>query len=221
VIVPLFIPYVNRFDLLEKAALSAVCDEVEINIIDNSDGPSIDIPGVDFFYRRPPVPLTFSQSQNWMLNIAEGDSDYDSFYLFMHSDAEAGEGTVKRLVEMARALSNGDTRWGCIFTAYDALAAFNTQAFREVGGWDTNLTWYAGDQDMYRRLRLAGYDLVESNLPVKHEPSQTIKSDPAIKRFVDIMVPYRDAYYRAKWGNLPGKETLTTPFNEGKSIFGI
>jgi hypothetical protein len=210
--IPLFIPYVNRFDLLEKAVRSAVAPGVEINIINNSNGASIGIPGVDFIQRRPPVPLTFAQTQNWMLNIAEGDSDYGSFYLFMHSDAEAGEGTVQKLIEMAQSITNEGRKWAVIFTSYDALAAFNTAAFREVGGWDTALEWYCSDQDMYLRLKLAGYELVESNLPVKHEPSQTLKADPEIRRKVDLMFPFRAYYYQQKWGGEAGHERFKTPF---------
>lgn len=209
---PLFIPYVNRFDLLEKAVRSAVTDNVEINIINNSDGPSIGIPGTDFIQRRPPVPLTFAQTQNWMLSIAEGDADYDPFYLFMHSDAEAAEGTVQKLVGMAQELTNTQHKWGVIYTSYDALAAFNTAAFREVGGWDVFLEWFHSDNDVYRRLRLAGYELIESGLPVHHEPSQTLKADPEIAMKVNLMFPCRVRYYQAKWGGDAGHETFTTPF---------
>jgi hypothetical protein len=211
--IPLFIPYLNRPDLLERAVRSAVCNGVEINIINNSNGASIGIPGVDFIQRRPPVPLTFTQTQNWFLEIASADADYEEFYFFMHSDAEAGAGTVQKLVEIARRLIKEGRKWGVIFTAYDSLAVFNRDAFREVRGWDTLIEWYASDCDMYRRIKLAGYELVESNLPVKHEPSQTLNADPEIKRRVDLMFPFREYYYQEKWGGSPGKERFTTPFN--------
>lgn len=210
--IPLFIPYVNRFDLLEKAVRAAQCPLVEVNIINNSDGPSIGIPGTEFIQRRPPVPLSFAQTQNWMLSIAEGDSDYEGFYLFCHADAEAGEGTVQKLVEMAQRLTSEGTKWSACFTAYDALAAFNTEAFRAVGGWDTFLEHYLSDCDMYLRLRLAGYPTFESNLPVKHTPSQTLQSDPEYKRKVDFMFPCRQAYYRAKWNGDNEHEQFDVPW---------
>jgi hypothetical protein len=114
---------------------------------------------------------------------------------------------------MAHALIREGRKWGTLFSAYDALAAFNTEAFREVGGWDTLLEWYASDCDMYRRVKLAGYELVESNLPVKHEPSQTLNADPEIKRRVDLMFPFREYYYEQKWAGKPGRERFSTPFN--------
>ena len=202
--IPLFIPYVNRRDLLDKAVRSSHGGRVETIVINNSDRPVIEHTAI-----APPVPLTFAQTQNWMLKMAWEEP----FYLFMHSDAEAVGDTVLRLVAMAQALTVQKRKWGVIFTAYDALAAFNTEAFQSVGGWDPFLEWYHADTDMYRRLRLAGYEMVESNLPVKHEPSSTLNADPAIKMKVNLMFPCRVAYYRAKWGGDAGSETFDVPFN--------
>jgi hypothetical protein len=213
-VIPLFIPYVNRKDLLEKAVRSAVCDGVEINIINNSDGASIGIPGVDFIQRRPPVPLNFSLTQNWMLRIASGDADYDEdFYLFLHADAEAGEGVVQKMVDFARGLTKERRKWAVVFSAYDAFAAFNTQAFLEVGGWDEVFPWYFSDGSVYHKLRVAGYELVESNLPVKHEPSQTIKSDSKRAFLNSMTFPLYEYLYSQMWGGQPSKERFKTPFN--------
>ena len=212
--IPIFIPYVNRPDLLKKAVDSvSISEDWQAEVINNSGAPLLG----DLCYGEcnPPVPLTFAQTQNWMLKLAEdwyGPGTPAPFYLFLHSDAEAESDTVQRLVAMANAFTIQNRKWGAIFTNYDALAAFNTAAFREVGGWDTFLEWYCADNDMYRRIRLAGYEILESNLPVKHEPSQTLKSDPEIHRRVDLMIPCRTAYYRAKWGGDPGRERFTAPF---------
>ena len=206
--IPLFVPYLNRPDLLARAIASAChCPSTEVLVINNS---TIDI---DLLPKVliPPVPLTFSQTQNWMLALA--DVWKHPVYLFMHSDAEAQGDTVMRLAAMANAFTIQKRKWGVIFTNSDALAAFNTEAFREVGGWDSMLSWYLSDCDMYRRLRLAGYELLESNLPVRHEPSQTINADPAIKRNVEMEVPFRQAYYRAKWGGSNGHEVYTVPWD--------
>jgi hypothetical protein len=183
--------------------------ECRAQIINNS-GAWIPFDGVV----EPSVPLTFSQSQNWMLSLAWDRWDAP-FYLFMHSDAEAGEGTVEKLVEMAR---NQTGQWGAIFTAYDALAAFNVEAMTAIRGWDTMLSWYCGDNDCYRRLRLAGYPTLESNLPVKHTPSQTLNSDPEVARRVNLEIPFRESYYRAKWGGNPGQEIFTNPFDSVGSL---
>lgn len=205
--IPLFIPYVNRPDLLEKALASVGrVNDVQTLVLNNSGTP------LNVLYQRePPVPLTFAQTQNWMLKMAEELNA--PFYLFMHSDAEAVGDTVLRLVSMAKALTVQGKRWGTIFTNYDALAAFNTEAMRAIGGWDTMLEWYHSDIDTYYRLRLAGYELIESGLPVKHEPSQTLKADPLLKLKIDLMAPCRSEYYRRKWGGEAHHEVYERPFN--------
>ena len=205
--IPVFIPYVNRLDLLQKAVASVPRQLTpEPLVINNSDSPLT----VPCRIVIPSVPLTFAQTQNFMLKISM--DRHVPFYLFMHSDAEAVGDTVQRLVAMAKAFTIQNRKWGVIFTNYDALAAFNTAAFRKVGGWDTMLSWYLSDCDMYRRLRLAGYELLESNLPVRHEPSQTINADPAIKRNVEMEVPFRQAYYRTKWGGPNEHEIFDVPW---------
>ena len=207
---PLYIPYVNRIDLLVRAYESAKGQGAEIGIIDNS--PKREIAKIGNAWTiTPATPLTFSATQNFMLKMAtEGMSP---FYLFMHSDAEAGPLSVHRLIQIADTLTKENRKWGVVWTAYDALAAFNTEAFNDVGGWDEELEWYHSDTDIYRRLKLANYEMIESSLPVHHEPSQTLKSDPNIAAQVDRMVPFREAYYRAKWGGDSGHETFVIPFN--------
>jgi hypothetical protein len=217
--IPLFIPYVNRPDLLDKAIRSAWHSGVEIITINNS-GESIACPSAAI-QDEPPVPLTFAQTQNLMLRRALGN-DYSrgynvwikhSFYLFMHNDAQAGEGTVKKLVELAEQYTGEGRRWGVLWTAYDALAAFNTAALQAVGGWDQNLPWYFSDNDVYLRLKLAGYECIDTHLPVEHTPSQTMNSDPEIMFMNGILFPMWEHYYIRKWGGKPGKECFLTPFN--------
>jgi len=204
--IPVFIPYKNRFDLLLKAVASVPRRGIYGPVVINNSGGNIDVtcPVV-----VPPDPLTFVQTQNLMLKIATERNV--PFYFFMHSDAEAGPDTVEKLYEMA--MRECSTRkWGVIFTNYDALAAFNTAAFDTIAGWDTMLSWYCADNDAYRRLRLAGYLTLESNLLVHHEPSQPRNSDPVIRRQVDLEIPFRERYYAAKWGGQPGAETFEIPW---------
>jgi len=209
--IPVFIPFVNRIDLLQRAVNSCRESEAYINIINNSGAP---LSLFSHYIYTPIVPLTFTQTQNAMLKLC---GNYP-FYLFMHSDAEAGENTVQQLIHLAKQCQHQERKWGAIFTNYDSLAAFNTGAMRAIGGWDTLFSWYESDCDTYRRLRLAGYETIESNLPVKHEPSQTLKSDPEIKRRVDLEIPFRHAMYLAKWGGPPGEEKFTMPYNRTPSI---
>lgn len=138
------------------------------------------------------------------------------FYLFLHSDAEASEGTVEALIEMAFRSTESGRKWGAIWTAYDALAAYSAEAMQAIGGWDENLPWYLSDCDCYRRLRLAGYSTIDSGLPVKHTPSQTLNSDSKIARRVAEETPKWRTYYRAKWGGDNEHERFLIPFDGHK-----
>lgn len=209
--IPIFIPVVNRLDLLRKAIDSAPLSENwQVEVINNTGVPlPDDLCAGDC---NPENPLTASQSLNWMNELAH---HFDApFYFFMHNDAEAGPGTVERLFEMAYRKYSQRDKWAVIFTHYDTLAAFNTYAFDAIGPWDEQLPQYFTDNDMYRRLRLAGYELAESCLPVSHVGSATIHSDPAReKENRRTFLFYRD-YYIRKWGGEPGHETFERPFNQ-------
>jgi GT2 family glycosyltransferase len=205
----MFIPYVNRIDLLRKAIESASDVRDHLVIIDNSkDGlegehgwPAI---------IRPLVPLSFSQSMNAMLKLAKDKGA--SICVWMHSDAEAEQGVVMELIALAHQYMAEGRKWGVLWTAYDALSAMNVEAFEDIGGWDANIAWYTSDNDAYYRLKLAGWECIDTGLKVKHTPSSTLNSDPEIRKQVDVMVPIREYYYQAKWGNSPGKEIYTVPF---------
>lgn len=199
----LFIPYVNRPDLLARAVAS-VC-ELGPWIINNSasapasDGGSLVLPS---------VPLTFSQSMNFGIHHAK--SCGLKFCFFLHSDAEAAPGVGLQLLHGARQASE---RWGAIFTNYDAFVVFNVEACHAVGDWDVHLPWYFADNDFYRRLRLAGYPTLESNLEVHHEPSQTLRADAQLSFVNRVVFPLHRQYYAAKWGGEPGRERWDKPFD--------
>lgn len=202
----LFVPYVNRPDLLKRVLVSlAGIREIVPLVIDNSkDGSQVSCNSV-----RAPVPMTFTQTQNWMLDIARERND--PFYLWAHCDAIFTSADVMKLHRMAESET---TPWGVIFTNYDVLCAYRTDAVQAVGGYDTNFFDYCSDQDFYRRLRLAGYSLIESHIPVQHDKgSSTLRADPEIARRVGLQVGYRSHYYRAKHGGDPGNETFMVPFN--------
>jgi GT2 family glycosyltransferase len=104
--------------------------------------------------------------------------------------------------------------WGVAFTHYDALVAFGMTMVRDVGPWDTNLPQYFADNDYYRRVRLAGYSVIETGLTVAHpNASSTIESDPRRKFLNGVTFPLYQRYYARKWGGEPGYETYDRPFN--------
>lgn len=202
--IPIFIPYVNRPDMLNRVvSMIPKNDKVEPVVINNS-GEDVDTTATVLI---PPVPLTFTQSQNWMLSLAKEFKW--PFYMWAHCDALLGMDSVERLYERAMEECAKGTKWGVIYTHYDILSACNVEAMDAVGGYDTLFFDYASDCDVYRRLDLAGYARMESGIPVGHDQgSSTLRADPEQSRRVGLQVTYRSAVYRAMWGGDPGRETF-------------
>jgi len=214
------IPFVNRPDLLELALQSVRPFWPHTLIIDNSD-TGLDPSMWPVPIMRPPVPLTFSQSMNLLQHLASERSC--DCLLFMHNDAEAGAGTPKRLLAIIEEAIASGQRWGVAFTHYDTLAAFSMAMVHAVGPWDTTLPHYFADNDYYRRVRLAGYEIINTGLEVTHhnDASSTIKSDPRLTFLNSVMFPLYGHYYTTKWGGPPGNETYDWPFNGALSLLFV
>jgi hypothetical protein len=199
----LFIPYVNRPDLLARAVASVA--KLGPVIVNNSDEPFNEAS------YTPPVPLTFAQTMNYGLGRAKARGA--KYCLFLHSDAEAAPGVGEKLLERCRTEDTVGAKWGAIFTNYDALVALSVAACRAIGPWDVNLPWYFSDNDYYRRLRLAGYPTLESSLEVRHEPSQTLKADARLAYLNSKTFPLYRTYYEQKWGGPTGRERYAEPWD--------
>jgi hypothetical protein len=205
-----FVPVVNRPDLLDNVVAATGALHGDFTIIDNSpDGWVIEPPGPVRVF-RPPVPLSFAQTMNWMTQetIRRGKD----LCVFMHDDAVIPEHACEYLLEYVRDLAPKRPRWGVVFTCYDVLAAFNPVAFQEIGGFDTCLPQYFSDNDCYRRLQLAGWEKIDSGIQVGHVGSQTINSDAYLRHVNGVTFPLHQQYYRAKWGGDPGEEAFIHPF---------
>lgn len=91
------------------------------------------------------------------------------------------------------------------------------RAFEVIGEWDTDFPQpnYTIDVDWHHRARLHGYELIESGVPVVHhnDASSTIKSDAHRRRLNDVKFAMNEAYYRCKWGEPPGAEEFSAPWN--------
>jgi GT2 family glycosyltransferase len=208
------IPVVSRTDLLIRALQSVRPLWPHTLVIDNSEsGLAPEAWPVPIL--RPPVPLTFAQTMNLLSRFAV-ERECDAM-LFMHDDAEAVRDTAERLVAIVDEAVTVERRWGVAFTRYDCLAALSTRMIREVGEWDTVLPQYFSDCDYYRRVRLAGFELIETGLPVVHvdQGSNTLRSDPRREFLNRVTMPLYAMYYSSKWGGRPGQEKFALPFNGG------
>jgi hypothetical protein len=204
------IPFVNRPDLLRDAVNSVEPIWGNTVIIDNSD-EGLDPLAWPVEVLKPPVPLSASQSFNWLRKRAIDAGNYA--WGFLHNDAVAGEGTAEKFVAFIENLQKENRKWGIAYSYYDTFAFFSTAMEIAKGPWDTTLPQYFVDNDARRRSELAGFETVESHLPVAHVGSQTINSDDEWKLKNSITFPLYEFYYQKRWGGSPGKETFKTPFN--------
>ena len=210
------IPVVNRPDLLARAVRSAECCWPSTLIVDNS-AAGLDPACWPVPILRPPVPLSFSQTMNLLQRLAS--ERYCDALLFMHNDAEAEPGTLESLLAVVDEAVRGGRRWGVAFTHYDTLAAISLTMVPDVGPWDTALPHYFADNDYYRRVRLAGYEILDTGLGVIHHngASSTIKSDPCRLAQHHVTFPLYESYYTQKWGGRPGQEVYRRPFDRPDS----
>ena len=157
----------------------------------------------------PVVPLSHTQSVNYIFRLG---ANCDAVFM-VHNDAECEPDTIDKLLAMLPTLPD---KWSTVFTLYDCVAMYNPRALAEVGPWDWRLfPSYYSDPDWYRRCRLAGWWMIESHLPVKHEGSHIINKVDKRAKYLNHMLLSnfaREAYIR-KWGGPPGEETYTKEFN--------
>ena len=205
------VPVVLGLDLLRRAVDSVQPLWPHTIIIDNTDA-GLDQADWPVHVLRPSVPLSFSQSMNLLQRLARERACQAT--LLLHSDAAVAPWTAQRLLEVVETAFAEHPRWGVAFTNYDTFAAFNLAMADEVGPWDTTLPHYFADTDYYRRVRLAGWELIHTGLPVAHNPSSTINLDARRHQLHRVTFPLYAQYYTAKWGGPPDSETFDRPFDE-------
>lgn len=209
------ISFVGGPDYLKRAVESVGDYKDNLVILDSQEDVSLNYAEVGLNFDqvvRPIIPLSHTQSHNWFR--AQAIMYHRPFYMVMHNDAEASEDVIEKLLDIAA--ENADKKWGVIFTNYDALAVYSTRAAIDVGPWDWKLfPSYYSDNDYYRRLKLAGWELVDTGLPVRHVGSHIINHVDKRAKYLNHMLLSgfaREAYIR-KWGGPPGEETYTKEFN--------
>jgi hypothetical protein len=138
----------------------------------------------------------------------------------MHNDAEVIEG-AERLVKAADTLCSNNNKWAVIYTHYDVLCAFSTEAVKHIGLWgDDNwpkeqLNGYFLDCDYYNRMKLskfALYQLVNSNV-LHNEHSNTIRDINELKKWQNIY-NIVESYYINKWKDIKFDNNMVIDYKE-------
>ncbi len=154
-----------------------------------------------------PVLYTFAQLQNFYLY--EAIKNNWPYYLWSHMDImpqsredrepyqSLYQGVVGAIREtkkpgFAKDAKGRDGRWALRYFAYDWLTMMNTAVMVELGGWDTMISYYTTDCDMYERMHMS--DLLTDAVDVG-EIRDMYESLP------DLAVLYRvgDTKNSSKW----------------------
>lgn len=119
-----------------------------------------------------PTLYTFAQLQS--LYLYEAIQHHWPQYLWSHMDVmpqsredrdpyrSLYQGVVDAIRETKQSAQAADAkgrggRWALRFFAYDWLTMMNTDTMVELGGWDTMISYYTTDCDMYERMRMLGF----------------------------------------------------------------
>lgn len=216
--------FVNRPDLLTRALNCFPDLWDDCTIVDNSaeGAPVLDLAwpkdrdrGRDFpRWWRPPVPLHYSQSINWML--ADAQRKQKPLILHFHADAlSTNPAAVSTLLAAARADLAAGKRACCWYTFHDILWAISTVALADIGGCDTRFHDYFCDGDLRVRWERSGWQRVQAEVPgITHEGSATIKSDERRNWENGHTFQHYSALFRAKFGGDPGHEIYDHPYGD-------
>jgi hypothetical protein len=82
-------------------------------------------------------------------------------------------------------------------------------AIEATGRWATTLPQHFSDNDYYRRLHLADYEIIQADPSVIHH---NISSMICFYNNT-VTFPLFRRYYELKWGGGPDKEAFATQFN--------
>ena len=191
----LFISYVNGPDLLLDA-YNSYKKYFDVRILNNSLSPlGEEYEKAEVTNMR--VSLTTGQSFNWFRSVAMEEEM--KYFFWSHHDCIVTPEQVERTKDYVQSLE--DPKWGMVFTAYDVFCAFNTQALREVGGWDTlRFQYYSGDVDLYRRLEEAGWNKHDiGGEGVTHYANATTERDEERLKVIPHISNLEAQLYQHKW----------------------
>jgi len=208
----------SRLDLLIKAVKSYNVHEVydKLVITDVSDNFDLKEPEKIFGFNpkiiRPKVHI--SSTDNFNLYYKECIDNEDDVMFWTHSDIFfLGDDVLKKFMERVEKAFEDPNWW--IYSDRWYVIAWRISAIKKIGLVDPNLPNYFSDNDQIYRAKLAGYHAIYTEkLPIHHEGSQTIASDPMRNTLnMNIFADIFQRYYIKKWGGTPGQEKFVIPFN--------
>jgi GT2 family glycosyltransferase len=96
-----------------------------------------------------------------------------------------------------------------------ACCAIGPAAIERVGYFDENFQpAYWEDTDYLRRMHVLGLPILYDNrILIEHERGQTMRSDPLVRKKIEVAGRENCKYWHRKWGGWPHQERFEHPFN--------
>jgi GT2 family glycosyltransferase len=176
----LIVPVLNRYDLLQRMLDSVDVEVKHLLIIDNGAGENPDDAPVETLHLSDvikevtylPMPANLGVAASWNLGIKS--FPYDDRWFFVSNDVQFEPGALERLSEAHTdeiTVSSMFPHWQAFCVGYEAVNA--------VGLFDEGFfPAYFEDTDFQRRADKAGVLIVEADVPMVHDNSSTLRSDP-------------------------------------------
>ncbi|KAI4208396.1 MAG: hypothetical protein LQ348_000162 [Seirophora lacunosa] len=155
-----------------------------------------------------PTLLTFAQLQNFMTFTAV-EKDWEH-YFWAHMDSpvvsdeeyEEEGGPYKSLYMRAVTVMRQtmEPEYGPLaarWFSYDKLALVRTQAYVDVGGWDTLIPFYMGDCDMHERLWMKNFTIEDAKAGLVYDVASAVDDLEIFYRRNSTKVKREDAAQQA------------------------
>jgi GT2 family glycosyltransferase len=193
----LIVPVLNRYDLLDRMVSSIDHPVGHLLIIDNGasdvlEDMGIDVPACVEHTTYLPMPANLGVAASWNLGIKS--FPYAERWFIASNDVQFRPGALEKLSEAPSdqiTLSAMFPYWQVFSLGYEAV--------RRLGLFDEGFfPAYFEDTDYLRRANELGVPVRKIEMPMMHDNSSTIKSDPRLQRENSKTFARNQAYFSDK-----------------------
>jgi GT2 family glycosyltransferase len=194
----LIVPVLNRYDLLDRMVSSIDYPVGHLLIIDNGasdvlEDMTVDVPACVEHTTYLPMPANLGVAASW--NLGMKSFPYADRWFFASNDVQFQPGALQGLSE-ARSdeitLSGAFPYWQAFSLGYEAVKRVGL--FDECGFFPA----YFEDTDYLRRANHLGVPVRKIDIPLSHENSSTINSDPRLRQENSRTFSSNNAYHDDK-----------------------
>ena len=178
----LIVPVLNRYDLLQRMLDSLDYPVKHLLVIDNGasgvlEDIELHVPDCVEHTTYLPMPANLGVAASWNLGVKL--FPYDDRWFIVSNDVQFKPGALERLSEARTdsiTLSGMFPRWQAFCLGYEAV--------RRLGGLadESFFPAYFEDKDLERRAVRFDVPVVQMDIPMVHDNSSTIKSDPFLQQ---------------------------------------